>query len=70
MDDSAEKPAPAPLDVEEIDRLRAECDRLMRLMPDADRHTVWHTLLMLRLSPEERLRWSLLRGRGLRANKL
>lgn len=70
MGDAVEKPSDLSLDVEEIGRLRAECDRLMRVMPDADRHTVWHTLLMLRLSPLDRLRRSLLRGRGLRANKL
>lgn len=70
MPESIEPKSGAAFDVDEVMRLRAECDRIMKLLPDADRHTVWHTLLALRQTPQERLEWSLLRGRGLRANKL
>jgi hypothetical protein len=53
--------------IDEIHRLRRECDRIMELEPDADRHTVWHTLVCLSKPPIERLRSSLIRGRGFMA---
>jgi hypothetical protein len=50
--------------------LRKECERIMALEPEADPENIRHTLLLLNIAPIERLRRSLLRGRGLRANRL
>ncbi len=56
--------------VEETLALRDELERILAVDPTIDRDTAWQTLLLLREPPIERLRRSLLRGRGLRANKL
>jgi hypothetical protein len=54
----------------ELETLRAECLRISALEPKADRHNIWLTLMALRETPIERLRRSLMRGRGLRSNRL
>jgi hypothetical protein len=64
---STDEAADLRAEVEAIHALRRECDRIMAAHPDLDRHTVWHTLLCLRLTPEERVQRSLMRGRGLLA---
>lgn len=46
-----------------IERLRAECDRILEIHPDCDRENVMHTLLLLEEEPIERLRRALRRGR-------
>lgn len=39
-----------------------QVDAICTKHPEADRNTVYHTLLTLRRKPEERLYWSLLRA--------
>ena len=43
--------------------LRAERDHIMSVEPDADPQIIWNTLLMLELTPLERLHQSLAHGR-------
>jgi hypothetical protein len=45
-------------------RLSARVQKVLKLHPDADPDNVRHTLILLELSPLERLQRSLIRGRA------
>ena len=48
----------------DVDRLVAEARRIAAKTPELEFENVWHTLLVLRETPLERLRRSLRRGRA------
>ena len=54
----------APERREEIDRLVVEARRIAAALPGVEFDDVWHTLLVLRETPLQRLQGSLRRGRA------
>jgi transcriptional regulator with XRE-family HTH domain len=54
----------APEQQKDVDRLVAEARRIAAKVPGIEFENVWHTLLVLRETPLQRLRGSLRRGRA------
>ena len=61
---AAEMFEPAAGPSNDVLRLVAEARRITTELPDIDFENVWHTLLVLRETPVQRLRRSLRRGRA------
>ena len=53
-----------PAEIAKIRRMQAKLERVMRKNPSLDSENVWHTLVMLEMTPIERLSGALRRAVG------